>query len=95
MGKPQHPWIDLLKQDAPYSKKTIGRFRWAGIVTVLALGLGYWAIFRALSGRLSLFIVMGIELLGLLVMLGALGMAIKSRQDDIRQHQSQRDKLDK
>lgn len=95
MTKPQHQWDDLLKQDAPYSHKTIWRFRLAGVITVIALGVGYWAVFQALAGRLSLWMVMIAELIGLGVMLGALGAAFKSRKNDIRQHQSQCDKLDK
>jgi hypothetical protein len=87
--------MDLLKQEAPYSRATIWRFRLAGILTVLALGVGYWAIFRALSGRLSLMAVMGTELGGLIVMVASVAAALKSRQLDIRRYQNNREKLEK
>ncbi len=95
MNKPPYSWMELLKQEAPYSRGTIWRFRLAGLLTVLALGIGYWAIFRALSGHLSLIAAMGTELFGLIVMVVSVAASLKSRQKDIRRYQNNRDKREK
>jgi uncharacterized BrkB/YihY/UPF0761 family membrane protein len=95
VSKPQYPWLELLKQEAPYSHRTIWLFRLAGLLTVVALIIGYWAIFRALSGHLPLMAVMGTELAGLIIMIGSLAAAFKSRQADICRYQNNRDNRDK
>ena len=88
MNHRQQQYIDMLKEAAPYSKKTIWWFRAAGLITLGVLGGGYWALFMAVGGHLSLWMVMIAELVGVAVMVAALAASLRSRRQDIERYRA-------
>ncbi len=88
MNNRSNRYLDMLKEPAPYSRKTVLWFRLAGFVTLIVLGAGYYALYLAVAGRLAIWLVMLAELVGVILMVGALALALKSRQYDIARHKS-------
>lgn len=88
MNDKRRLYMDMLKEAAPYSKKTVLWFRAAGLITLVVLGAGYWALFMAIGGHLPLWMVMLAELAGLVLMVGALAAALRSRRKDIERHRA-------